>query len=139
MAVVIWMLARVTSEIDHQTRMRIVYAAIIIFAFRATPSVGEGYRWFAIDVLGFDEAFYGVLQQLGAAIAIVAAWLLSDLITRKPAATVLLWLTVLGTILTLPSLALVLRVAPRHRASCSASERAASPSSMQPQPRRSCT
>jgi hypothetical protein len=110
MVVVIWMLARVTSEIDHQTRMRIVYAAIIIFAFRATPSVGDGYRWFAIDVLGFDEGFYGVLQQLGAAIAIVAAWLLSDLITRKPAATVLLWLTVLGTILTLPSLALVYRV-----------------------------
>jgi hypothetical protein len=110
MVVVIWMLARVTSEIDHQTRMRIVYAAIIIFAFRATPGVGEGYRWFAIDVLGFDEGFYGVLQQLGAAIAIVAAWLLSDLITRKPAATVLLWLTVLGTILTLPSLALVYRV-----------------------------
>jgi len=99
----------VTSEIDHQTRMRIVYAAIVIFAFRATPSVGEGYRWFAIDVLGFDEGFYGVLQQLGAAIAIVAAWLLSDLITRKPAATVLLWLTVLGTILSLPNLALVFR------------------------------
>jgi hypothetical protein len=107
MAVVVWMLARVTSEIDHATRMRIVYAAIIIFAFRATPSVGEGYRWFAIDVLGFDEAFYGVLQQLGAAIAIVAAWLFSDLITRKPAATVLLWITVLGTILALPGLALV--------------------------------
>ena len=33
--------------------------------------VGEGFRWFAIDVLGFDEAFFGVLQQLGAAIAIV--------------------------------------------------------------------
>ncbi len=110
MAVVMWMLARVTSEIDHQTRMRIVYAAIIIFAFRATPGVGEGYRWFAIDVLGFDEGFYGVLQQVGATIAIVAAWLLSDLITRKPAATVLLWLTVLGTILSLPNLALVLRV-----------------------------
>src|SRR5262245_52103305 len=39
-----------------------------------------------------------------------SAWLLSDLITRKPAATVLLWLTVLGTILALPNLALVLRV-----------------------------
>ena len=116
MAVVIWMLARVTSEIDHQTRMRIVYAAIIIFAFRATPGVGEGYRWFAIDVLGFDEGFYGVLQQVGATIAIVAAWLLSDLITRKPAATVLLWLTVLGTILSLPNLALVFRVRPPHRA-----------------------
>ena len=93
MAVVIWMLDRVTREVDHATRMRIVYAAIIIFAFRATPSVGEGYRWFTIDVLGFDEAFYGTLQQLGAVIAIVGAWLLSDYITRKPVAQVLLWLT----------------------------------------------
>jgi hypothetical protein len=107
MVVVIWMLERVTQEVEHATRMRILYAAIIIFAFRATPGVGEGFRWFEIDVLGFDEAFFGVLQQLGAAIAIIAAWLLSDLITRKPAHVVLLWLTVLGTILTLPSLALV--------------------------------
>ena len=60
MTVVIWMLSRVTSEIDHTTRMRIVYAAIIIFAFRATPGVGEGFRWFEIDVLGFDEAFFGM-------------------------------------------------------------------------------
>jgi hypothetical protein len=109
MVVVIWMLARVTSEIDHQTRMRIFYAAIIIFAFRATPGTGEGFRWFEIDVLGFDEAFFGILQQLGAAVAILATWFLSDLITRKPAATVLLWITVLGTILALPSIALVFR------------------------------
>ncbi len=107
MAVVIWMLTRVTQEVDHATRMHILYAAIIIFAFRATPGVGEGYRWFAIDVLGFDAAFYGVLQQVGAGIAIVATWLLSDLITRKPVATVLLWITILGTILTLPTIALV--------------------------------
>jgi BT1 family protein len=110
MAVVIWMLGRVTHEIDHATRMRIVYAAVIIFAFRATPGVGEGFRWFEIDVLGFDEAFFGILQQLGAAIAILATWFLSDLITRKPAATVLLWITILGTILALPSIALVYRL-----------------------------
>jgi hypothetical protein len=107
MAVVIWMLVRVTHDVDHATRMHILYAAIIIFAFRATPGLGEGYRWFSIDVLGFDEGFYGVLQQVGAGIAIVATWLLSDLITRKPVATVLLWITILGTILTLPTLALV--------------------------------
>jgi hypothetical protein len=107
MAVVVWMLRRVTHEIDHATQMRIVYAAVIIFAFRATPGLGEGYRWFAIDVLGFDEAFYGVLQQVGAAISLVAVWLFSDFITRKPVTTVLLWITVLGTILALPTLALV--------------------------------
>ena len=97
MAVVIWMLTRVTQEIDHATRMRIVYAAIIIFAFRATPGVGDGYTWFAIDVLGFDEAFFGVLGQIGAGVGIVTLWLLSDCVTRKPVAQVLLWITILGT------------------------------------------
>jgi hypothetical protein len=51
MTVVIWMLTRVTMEIDHVTRMRIAFAAIIIFAFRAVPGVGDGYTWFMIDVL----------------------------------------------------------------------------------------
>lgn len=110
MAVVIWMLTRVTQDIDHATRMRIAFAAIIIFAFRTVPSVGDGYTWFAIDVLGFDEAFFGVLGQIGAGVAIVAAWMLSDAITRRPVAQVLLWLTILGTLLSLPSLLLVFQL-----------------------------
>ena len=107
MTVVIWMLTRVTSEIDHTTRMRIAFAAIIIFAFRAVPGVGDGYAWFLIDVLKFDEAFFGVLSQIGAGVAIVAAWMFSDVVTRKPVAQVLLWLTILAAILSLPSLLLV--------------------------------
>src|SRR5262245_59965724 len=107
MAVVIWMLTRVTHEIDHTTRIRIAFAAIIIFAFRATPEIGTGYSWFAMDVLGFDEAFFGVLAQIGTGVGLGALWLLSDFITSKPVAQVLLWLTVLGTILSLPLVALV--------------------------------
>jgi MFS family permease len=107
MAVVIWMLTRVIHDIDATTRMRIAFAAIIIFAFRATPDIGSGYTWFAIDVLGFSEGFFGLLGQIGTGVGLVALWLLSDFITRKPVAKVLLWLTVLGTILSLPLLALV--------------------------------
>jgi hypothetical protein len=109
MAVVLAMLARVTAEIPRETRLKIAYAALIIFAFRATPGVGEGYRWFTIDVLGFDESFYGTLAQIGAGIGLVAAWLLSDAITRQPVSTVLLWLTVLGGMLSIPTIALVYR------------------------------
>ena len=104
------MLNRVTSDIDPNTRLKILYAALIIFFFRATPGIGEGYRWFTIDVLGFDEAFYGILGQIGAAIALIAAWLLSDAITRLPVARVLLWLTILGGILSIPNLLLVYRI-----------------------------
>jgi MFS family permease len=107
MGVVIWMLTRVTHEIDHATRTRMAFAAIVIFAFRATPEIGSGYAWFAIDVLGFSEGFFGVLGQIGTGVGLVALWLLSDFITRKPVAQVLLWLTVLGTILSLPLFVLV--------------------------------
>ncbi len=107
MAVVIWMLTWVTREVDHATRVHIALAAVIIFAFRATPGVGAGYTWFAIDVLGFSEGFFGVLNQISSAVALVALWLLADMITRRPVAQVLLWLTVLGAVLSLPALVLV--------------------------------
>ena len=107
LAVIVTMLKRVTAGIDPETRKRIAFAALIIFAFRATPSIGEGFRWFAIDKLGFDEAFFGTLAQIGAGVALAAAWFLSDFITRKPVATVLLWLTLLGFVLSLPTLILV--------------------------------
>lgn len=108
MAVIISMLGRVTSSISPETRQRIFFAAVIVFLFRATPTVGEGYRWFTIDVLGFDEGFYGVLAQTGAALGLAAAWLLSDAITRQPITRVLLWLTIIGGILSLPTIALVM-------------------------------
>jgi hypothetical protein len=71
------MLVYVTHELDRKTRRAILFAAIIIFAFRATPSVGDGYFWWTLDVLKFDEAFYGTLRQTAAIIGLVALWLLS--------------------------------------------------------------
>jgi hypothetical protein len=110
LAVIALMLARIAGDLDEAHRRRIFYAALVIFLYRASPGVGEGYRWFTIDVLGFDEAFYGTLAQIGAALSLAGAWLFSDVITRKPVAKVLLWLTVIGTVLSLPSIGLALRV-----------------------------
>jgi hypothetical protein len=110
MAVIIAMLKRVTNQIPAEARRHIMFAAIIIFGFRATPTAGEGYRWFTIDVLGFDEGFYGVLQQTGAALGLAAAWLLSDAITRQPVTRVLLWLTIVGAVFSLPTIMLVLGI-----------------------------
>jgi hypothetical protein len=96
----------VTRELDHKSRMIILYAAIIIFAFRSTPTVGDGYFWFTLDVLKFDEAFYGILRQTGAIIAIVAMWLLAKQITQYSIARTLLFIAVAGSILSLPSVGL---------------------------------
>jgi hypothetical protein len=108
MVVVCAMLWRVVGDLDEATKRTIFYAALIIFVYRATPAVGHGYTWFAIDVLGFDEAFQGTLNQIGAGLALLGMWLFSDAITRKPVPLVLLWLTIVTTILSLPSLGLTL-------------------------------
>jgi hypothetical protein len=110
LTVIALMLYRIGEDLDEVHRKRIFYAALVIFLYRSSPGVGEGYRWFTIDVLGFDEAFYGTLAQIGAGLSLAGAWLFSDVITRQPIAKVLLWLTIIGTILSLPSIGLALRV-----------------------------
>jgi MFS family permease len=105
--VILYMLARITRELDPGARSRLFAAAALIFVFRAMPGIGQGYSWFSMDVLGFNEGFFGTLQQTGALIGLVAIWLLSDAVTRRPVTTVMLWLVILGAVLALPNLALI--------------------------------
>jgi hypothetical protein len=107
LAVICLMLRRVMARLTPEIKQRIAVAAVAIFAFRAVPMLGEGYRWFAMDRLGFDETFFGVLALTGTGVGLAAMWLLTDAVVRRPATTVLLWLTGLAAILFLPSLLLV--------------------------------
>lgn len=107
MTVVIAMLRHVIAEVEPATQRKIFFAALIIFVYRATPGIGAGYTWFVIDKLGFDETFMGVLAQIGTGFALAGMWLFSDAITRQPVAKVLLWLTLVTSLLGLPNLALV--------------------------------
>ena len=106
MLVICTMLYFVTRELDAKTRRAILFASIIIFAFRATPSVGDGYFWWTLDVLKFDEAFYGSLRQTAAVIAVVAMWTFSKQLTEYSVTKVLFWLAVAGAILSLPNISL---------------------------------
>ena len=107
LAVICLMLRRVMGRLAPEVKQRIAVAAIAIFAFRAVPMLGEGYRWFAMDRLGFDETFFGILALTGTGVGLTAMWLLTDAVVRRPATTVLLWLTGLAAFLFLPSLLLV--------------------------------
>jgi len=51
MAVVCYMLVLVTAELDHNTRVGILFSTIIVFAFRAAPTVGDGFFWWTLDEL----------------------------------------------------------------------------------------
>jgi len=107
LAVICLMLKRVMVRLDAAIRRRIALVAIMIFAFRAVPMIGDGYRWFAMDRLGFDEAFFGVLQLTSTGVGLAAMWLLADSLVRRPPGTVLLWLTFMTALLFVPSLLLV--------------------------------
>jgi MFS family permease len=110
MVVVCSLLVMVTGELDRETRLQILFATIIIFAFRATPTAGEGSRWFQIDVLKFDEQFFGVLAQIASTFSIAGMWLLAATIAKRPIPWTLLWLTVIYTLLSFPNLALYYRL-----------------------------
>jgi hypothetical protein len=107
LAVICLMLRRVMAVLAPEVRRRIALVAVMIFAFRAVPMIGDGYRWFAMDRLGFDETFFGVLQLTSTGVGLVAMWLLADSLVRRPATAVLTWLTGMTAFLFLPSLMLV--------------------------------
>ena len=106
MTVICVMLVIVTREIDPASRRAILYATIIIFAFRATPSVGDGYFWWTLDVLKFDESFYGHLRQTSALIGLAAMWFFSRQLTEYSVKWTLFWLVVAGTVLSIPNISL---------------------------------
>jgi hypothetical protein len=106
MAIICGMLVFVTRDLDARSKRAILLATIIIFAFRATPGVGDGYFWWTLDVLKFDEAFYGNLRQTGAFLAILAMWFFSKQLTQYSVTKTLVWIAVMGTLLSLPNVGL---------------------------------
>ena len=106
MAVVIVLLRSVTRGLSREHLKHITAAAIVIFFFRAIPSVGPALQWWQIDVLHFDKGFFGTLGQIGAGLAIVGMWVLAKYVTEKPIGLILIILTVISFILSLPVLAM---------------------------------
>jgi len=79
---------------------------VVIFVYRAMPSVGAGVQWWEIDVLKFDEAFFAKLAMIGGGIALAGMWFSAKFIVDRSIGKVLIFLTVVGTLLSLPILAM---------------------------------
>ena len=107
MTVICTMLVLVTRDLDHDSKVAIFFTTVIIFAFRATPTVGDGFFWWTLDELNFDAAFYGVLRQTGAVLSILVMWMFSKQITEYSVTKVLFWIAVASTLLSLPNIGLV--------------------------------
>ncbi len=79
---------------------------LVVFIFRAMPTTGPGFNWFAIDELGFDEQFFGVLKQIEAIIALGALWLMASWIVKQSIKRVYILLIVLTAAISLPEIIL---------------------------------
>lgn len=84
----------------------VVYAAIVIFLFRAVPGVGPGIQWWQMDTFDFDEEFYGSIGGFGTVLAFIGLLALRKPIEEKPIRFSLLWLTVAGTVVSIPNVGL---------------------------------
>jgi hypothetical protein len=84
----------------------VAVAAFVVFLFRSTPSVGQGYSYWAIDRLGFDQQFLGLLAQVSSILSLIGLIAFRKSITERPVSFTLAWVIVVGTILYLPNIGL---------------------------------
>jgi hypothetical protein len=84
----------------------VLAASVVIFIFRATPDVGIGYSYWAIDGLGFDQRFLGVLSQVASLLSLAGLLIFRKTIVQRPVSFTLFWLIIAGTILYLPNIGL---------------------------------
>ncbi len=106
LGVVLYLLNNLISDLSEDAIRHIKMAMIIIFVYRAMPSVGAGLSWWQIDVLGFDESFFAKLAAIGGGIALAGMWFSAKFIIKRDIAQVLIFLTVIGTILSMPVVAM---------------------------------
>jgi len=106
LGVVLYLLRTVIDDLDEDTIKHIKMAMIVIFVYRAVPSVGPALQWWQIDVLGFDEAFFAKLSMIGGGIALMGLWFSAKFIVNRSIGKVLIFLTIISTFLSLPIVAM---------------------------------
>lgn len=107
LGVLLWLLRLTVADVPRETKRAMAAAAVVIFAYRAAPPAGPGLQWWQIDVLGYDEGFFGTLAQIGTGLSILGALLLGGRIVRWPLGAVLAGLAVLGALFALPTIGML--------------------------------
>jgi BT1 family len=103
-AIVSFLIGRLTRELGPEARATLIGTAIVIFAFRATPTPGPGITWWMIDELKFDQHFLSVLSLIASALTLVGMFIFRRFIAERSIAYVVGFLTFVGFVLALPIL-----------------------------------
>lgn len=102
MAIVVFLLSRLTRELETKNRRLLIGTAIVIFAFRAVPSPGPGATWWMIDELKFDQQFLSVLSLIGGLVALAGMFVFRRAMAERSITYIVAQLAIAGTILALP-------------------------------------
>jgi hypothetical protein len=106
LAIVLFLIARITRVLDDEARRTLIGTALVIFVFRATPTAGEGLNWWMIDELKFDQQFFALLSLIGSSLTLAGMFIFRRFMAERSIAYVVGALTVFGTLLAVPTLAL---------------------------------
>ena len=106
LSIVLYFLRILIKDLPEKTIKHIKMAMIVIFVYQATAyvRVGAALQWWEIDVLGFDESFFAKLSAISGGIALVGLWISAKFIVSKSIGGVLMFLTIILSILSLPTL-----------------------------------
>jgi hypothetical protein len=102
MAIVLFLMWRITSELEPAARHVLVGTAVLVFIFRAMPSPGAGSTWWMIDALGFDQQFLAELSVIGSVLTLVGLFVFRRFMAERSIAYIVGSLTVAATIIGAP-------------------------------------
>ena len=102
LGIIVFLMRQVLAPLAAEKRREIIGIAVIIFIFRAMPTPGAGAGWWQIDVLGFDEAFFGTLRQISALLTIAGMLALRGWMGRRSLPYIVVFLAVYSAVMMLP-------------------------------------
>jgi len=106
LAIVLFLMWRLTMDLEVKTRKQLYGTAFVIFAFRAVPTTGAGETWWMIDDLGFDQQFVSKLSLISSALTLVGMFVFRRFMAERPITYIIAALTIALTVLYLPNIAL---------------------------------
>lgn len=102
LTIILFLMWRLTGELEPEARNVLVGTAVMIFIFRAIPGPGAGSTWWMIDELGFDQQFLAVLSLVGAALTLFGMFIFRRFMAERSIAYIIGFLTIVGTFLSFP-------------------------------------
>jgi BT1 family protein len=102
MAIVLFLMWRITSELETEARHVLVGTAVLVFVFRAMPGPGAGSTWWMIDQLGFDQQFLAELSLIGSVLTLAGLFVFRRFMAERSIAYIVGFLTVAAAVLGAP-------------------------------------